>query len=234
MSGTRWIITLCVVGTLGAALTGISAESGTATDHEPAAIVTLPPPKQDGGVAVEKAIATRRSTRDFAPGSLTIDDLSQLLWAGQGITDPRGLRAAPSAGALYPMELDVVAVYVDGLRPGLYRYDPAAHALTRRRSGDLRRAVASSALGQKCLTDAGVILVLSGTYSRTTWKYDDRGIRYVHIEAGAVAENIWLQAVSLGLGTVTIGAFYDDRVAKALDLPEGETPLCLMPVGRVE
>jgi len=163
---------------------------------------------------------------------LTIHEVSQLLWAAQGITDPRGFRTAPSAGALYPIEVKVVVGEVEGLSTGIYRYDPNEHQLIRTKDGDERTKLASAALRQACVKEGSVVFVFTAVYERTTVKYGDRGIRYVHIEAGHAAQNLLLQATAMNLGAVPIGAFQDEQVANLLDLAEEEQPLYIIPVGR--
>jgi SagB-type dehydrogenase family enzyme len=175
----------------------------------------------------------RRSIREFAPGALALAEVGQLLWAAQGITDSVGLRTAPSAGALYPLEVCLAAGEVSALTPGLYRYDPNRHILAKTEDGDRRTELANAALGQAWIAAAAAILVLAAVYRRTTDKYGARGERYVHIEIGHAAQNIYLQALALGLGTTEVGAF-DDRAVKAvLGLPGDQNPLAIMPIGRI-
>jgi SagB-type dehydrogenase family enzyme len=194
--------------------------------------IKLPEPKYISVTSVEEALIKRRSVRVFKEGPVMLAELSQLIWAAQGMTDPRGLRTSPSAGALYPLELYVVAGNVNGLPPGLYKYIPSSHELLSLRHGDKRTDLCDTALGQSSIRRAALVLVLSGVYERTTAKYGERGIRYVHMEAGHAAQNVYLQAVPLGLGTVVIGAFRDDEVKKVLKLDDKERPLYIMPVGR--
>jgi SagB-type dehydrogenase family enzyme len=183
-------------------------------------------------MSVEEALMKRRSVRVFKEGPVMLAELSQLIWAAQGVTDPRGPRTAPSAGALYPLELYVVAGNVNGLPQGLYKYGPGRHELLSVAKGDRRNDLCNAALGQSSIRRAALVLVLSGVYERTTAKYGERGIRYVHMEAGHAAQNVYLQAVPLGLGTVVIGAFHDEEVKKVLKLDDKERPLYIMPVGR--
>mgnify|MGYP001084002701 CR=1 FL=1 len=196
-------------------------------------VIKLPEPDHHGEVSVEEALLERRSIRDYTGESLTMGEVSQLLWASQGITDPRGLRTAPSAGALYPLEVYVVVGDVVNLGKGVYMYDPAEHALIKVLDGDARKELAGAALGQEYVEEGAIDVVFTAVYERTTKKYGDRGIRYVHMEAGHAAQNLYLQAAALGLGTVTIGAFDDGDVRKVLNIPPGESPLYIMPVGRV-
>ena len=193
--------------------------------------IPLPAAELVGEMSVEMALKERRSNRKFRRKSLVLEDLSQLLWAAQGITGRRGLRTAPSAGALYPLELYVVAGDVDGLSPGIYRYRPKTHDLHLIVNGDLRKLLAEAALDQSVLRRAPAVLVITGIYQRTMDKYGQRGRRYVHMEVGHAAQNVYLQATSRGLGTVMVGAFHDKEVSKTLRLPGDHKPLGLMPVG---
>jgi len=195
---------------------------------------TLPQPAYNGEVSVERAIKERRTVRAFRPDSLSIVQLSQLLWAAQGITDARrGFRAAPSGGALYP--LDVYAVVgkggVEALAPGVYRYRPANHSLEVVGKEDCRKDVAHAALTQMWIATAPVIFVITAEYERITSKYGERGIRYAHIEVGHVGQNIFLQAETLGLAAGIVGAFRDASVADAIGAPKGYEPLIIIPVG---
>jgi len=200
---------------------------------EPADAVKLPAPQLKGALSVEEALLRRRSVREYKDAPLTLEEVSQLLWAAQGITDSRGYRTAPSAGALYPLELYLVVGRVEGLGVGVYRYIPDGHYLLLFASGDRRAELAAAALGQSYVREAPVDLVLSAVIERTTSHYGYRGVQYVHMEVGHVGQNVHLQAVSLGLGTVMIGAFTDERVKQVLSLPKEEVPLYIMPVGRL-
>lgn len=198
----------------------------------PGDTLSLPAPRLDSGFSVERALRERRSVREFGRTTLTLDQVSQLLWAAQGITDRGGMRSAPSAGALYPLELYLVAGAVRDLETGIYKYIPAGHKLLRIIHGDRRQELALSAHGQDCVAGAAAVLVFTAVERRTTRKYGNRGVRYVHIETGHAAQNVFLQATALGLDTVVVGAFEDDAVGELLHLPEGEAPLYLMPLGR--
>lgn len=179
----------------------------------------------------ELLLAQRRSCRDYTSAALSLEDVTHLLWSAQGITDPAGLRTAPSAGALYPLEIYAAAARVDGLPAGLYHYAPTRHALAQKRAGDVCPRLADAALGQESVRSAPAVLVLTGVEARTRRKYGTRARRYVYLEAGHAAQNAFLLAVARGLGSVVVGAFDDDALAGALDLPAGESPLYLMPVG---
>lgn len=192
----------------------------------------LPAPVRDGPLPVETALAERRSVREFRDEMLPIADLAQLLWAAQGIRNPEGFRTAPSAGALYPLEVYAVVGRVENLAPGVYRYRPSDHSLVRVADGDRRARVAEAALKQTWMQGAPLIVVLAAVFDRTTHKYGPRGMRYVHMEAGHAAENLCLQAVARKLGTTVVGAFDDAALQAALNLPPEEQPLALIPVGR--
>lgn len=193
----------------------------------------LPAPRQRGTVSVEEAIAARRTVREFADAPVALEAVSQLLWAAQGITDPsRGRRAAPSAGALYPLELFVVAGNVAGLAPAVYRYVPEEHRLALARLADVRPELVSRAGCQPWLGRAPVLLVVAARIQRTTAKYGERGVRYVHLEVGHAAENALLQATALGLASGVAGSFADEEVRGVLGVEEGVTPLYLVAVGK--
>jgi len=188
--------------------------------------IDLPAPRLKGILTLEEALSKRRSVRQFSDKALTMDELGQLLWAAQGITHPSGLRTAPSAGALYPLE--VYAVTPDGV----YHYEPQGHRLALQLPGDARNALHAAALQQDAVRQAPAVIVIAAIYERTAEKYgEERSPRYVHLEAGHAAQNILLQAVALELGAVPIGAFYDDQVKKALALPDDQQPLYLIPTG---
>jgi SagB-type dehydrogenase family enzyme len=193
--------------------------------------LSLPPPRPASAVSVEAALASRHSVRHFADAPLNLADTAQLLWAAQGITRAEGLRTAPSAGALYPLEIYLVAGTVAALPAGIYRYLPEHHRLVHAVAGDRRRELAAAALRQSWMADAPAILVIAAVVRRTSVKYGERGERYVHIEAGHAAQNVCLQAVALGLGTTVVGAFSDAGVKRVLGLAE-EEPLLLVPVGK--
>jgi SagB-type dehydrogenase family enzyme len=194
-------------------------------------IIALPAPEFDGSTSVEQALLERRSVREYRDEPLSLPEIGQLLWAAQGITSPSGKRTAPSAGALYPLELYLVAGDVEGLQVGVYKYIPHDHALKEITTGDKRSDLTIAALKQESILKAPAVIVLSAVYERTRVKYGDRGDRYVHMEIGFAAQNIYLQAESLELGTVFIGAFYDESVKKILEIPEEEQPLGIMPLG---
>ena len=195
--------------------------------------IMLPEPRTTGETSIEEAMLHRRSVRRYTEEAITLNDLSQLLWAAQGITSEEGFRTAPSAGALYPLEVYVVAGNVDGLSDGVYRYRAEGHTLQRIRYGDLRKNLSGCALHQTQITDAAVDIVFAAVFNRTTVKYGDRGVRYVYIEAGHAAQNVYLQAESSGLGVCAVGAFYEQDISELLALPGDETPIYILTVGKV-
>lgn len=200
--------------------------------------VCLPFPKLSGKVSLEEALRRRRSIRDYDASPLTVEEVSQLLWAAYGVTEVNwSLKTTPSAGGTYPLEVYLVikegGVSVGGgfLDAGVYRYDFRSHCIDLVRRGDFTRQLYEAALGQEWVREAALNIVITAVYERTTRRYGERGVRYVMMEAGHAAQNIYLQATALGLGTVSIGAFYDDDVKGILGDEEGE-PLYIMPVGR--
>jgi len=198
----------------------------------PAEIVRLPPPRFEGPLSVEQTLLARRSVRTFSRDPLTVDNLTQLLWAAQGITHSQGYRTAPSAGAIYPLELYVIVGHMVGLATGLYRYRGREHALDAKSSRDLRAEMSAAALTQRPVERAPVIFLFTAVYERMTTKYGRRGVRYVDMEAGHAAQNVCLQAVALDLQSVVIGAFQDAAVKQIALLPAEEEPLYIVPVGK--
>jgi SagB-type dehydrogenase family enzyme len=196
-------------------------------------MIKLPEPKIPRGISIEEAIKGRRSVREFTPEPLSLEDLSQLLWSAQGITGRSRGRAAPSAGATYPLELYAVVERVSGIDPGLYHYLPKEHSLDCVTLGPYNTALSDASLGQACVRNASLNLVFAAVYDRTTGRYGERGIRYVHIDVGHASENVYLQCRSLGLGTVAVGAFDDEKVKDALKLKKEESPVYIMPVGKI-
>ena len=196
-----------------------------------AASVRLPEPQVEGLLSVEAALARRRSVRSYTSEPLTLEAVGQLLWSAQGVTHPLGYRTAPSAGALYPLELYVVARRVEGLAPGVYRYRPGRHTLRLRSEGDRSAELARAALRQDAVRDAAAVLVFAAVESRTASKYGPHAMRYILIETGHAAQNVLLQVQALNLAAVVIGAFHDDDVKALLDVPDRERVLYLLPVG---
>jgi SagB-type dehydrogenase family enzyme len=207
-----------------------SATAGVMAD--PQNYISLPSPVLSGANSLEQLLDQRRSVRTFENLPVSLADIGQLLWAAQGITNREGFRTAPSAGALFPLELYLVAGNVDGLSLGIYHYQPHNHRLHKIGSADRRRALARAAFGQSWMQQAAGIIVFAAVYERTAQKYGDRATRYVHIEVGHAAQNVYLQAEALDLGTVVVGAFNDNAVKNELGLPGETAPIVLMPVGK--
>ncbi len=203
-------------------------------------MITLPPPRIRSGVlSVEQALAYRRSHRSFRDEPLSISDISQLLWAAYGLSMPtKGFLTCPSAGATYPLELYLVVGTEDVelgngefLEPGSYRYLPQYHVLAYVKPGRIKEEIYRACLSQKWVLQAKANIVIAADYERTTRYYGERGIRYVILEAGHCAQNIYLEATALGLGAVAIGAFYDDELGEATGLREGVQPVYMVSVG---
>ena len=197
-------------------------------------VMKLPQPKIEGSISVERAIQQRRTIRGYSSQILQVDQLSQLLWSAQGLTGSRRFkRAAPSAGALYPMDVYAVVgqnsvVQIDS---GVYRYETRAHRLALITNQDLRDRVARAAISQMWMANAPINLVITAEYSRVMGKYGKRGIRYAQIEAGHIGQNLFLQAEALGLKAGIVGAFHDKEVAEVMKLPRSHEPLLIMPIG---
>ena len=202
--------------------------------------VELPLPSLDGVVSVERALANRRSVREYTGDPLGLSELSQVLWAAYGVSEVNyGFKTTPSAGATYPLEIYAVAyprgvMLPDGsyMEPGSYKYDPHTHTLTMVKRGDLSRELYEAGLRQDWILSARACIVITAVYTRTTRRYGERGVRYVHIEVGHAAQNIYLQATALGLATVAIGAFHDERVREIIGAPPEEHVLYMMPLAK--
>lgn len=197
--------------------------------------IYLPSPSQKGSVSLEEAITQRRSIRDFTPQPISQWQLSQMLWAAQGITDSSWKsRAIPSAGATYPLEVFVVCGNngVEGISGGVYHYNIDSHSLTLHHKGDIRLVLAGAALNEESIYEAPVDIVICAVYERTLRRYGTRGERYVHMEVGHAGQNIYLQATALGLATVAVGAFHDEQVRQVLRLDKQYRPLYIMPLGK--
>ena len=205
--------------------------------------IKLPPPQLNGKLSLEKTIAKRRSARRCRAEPLALSQLSQILWSAQGTTGGRMFRAAPSAGATYPLEIFVFVgkqgVIVseakqapEELQAGIYHYEIGSHSLGLHKSGELRPDLARAALDEEFIMQAPVDIIICALYYRTSHRYGRRGERYVHMEVGHVGENIHLQAVALGLATVEVGAFHDEEVREILGVEEQLKPLYIMPLGK--
>ncbi|OQA92034.1 MAG: nitroreductase A [Elusimicrobia bacterium ADurb.Bin231] len=208
-------------------------KSNAGSDTSAGTTIKLPQPKYAGSVSLEEAISKRRSVRNYENASLTIEEVSQLLWSAQGITDPvRKRRSVPSAGALYPLETYLVAGNINKIPGGIYRFNPYNNELIEIVKGDSRADVSKAALSQGSVKGAPATIIFAAVYERITTKYGDRGIKYAYIEAGHSAQNICLTAVSLNLGSVVIGAFYDEEIKSVLKMPDSETPLYIISIGK--
>jgi len=194
--------------------------------------ISLPPSRNKSGMSLVEALARRESIRDYGTKPLSPEQVSQLLWATQGITDgSQERRAVPSAGATYPLEIIVVCGDVEGINTGIYRYNVESHSLTLLQEGDFRSQLGQAALGQNFIYEAPLSIVICAIYERTAQVYGARAKRYVHIEVGHAGQNVYLQATALGLGTVAVGAFSDEQVRGVLKLDKRYSPLYIMPIG---
>lgn len=191
----------------------------------------LPEPNFDGGFAVEAALRARRSVRDYGEAPLSLAEVSQLLWAAQGVNAPEGYRTAPSAGALYPLEIHLVAGNVESLSAGIYKYAPRRHKLRRTSEGDLRARVSAIALHQEWIAESAAIFVFAAVVERATRKYRQRGRRYILLETGHAAQNVLLQAAALDLGAAVVGAFDDGELKKAVGMSRDEAAVYILTIG---
>lgn len=219
---------LCIAGCISI----IVARGNDQRIKEAAMKTRLPHPARDGSMSVEKALSLRRSIRAYADTPLSLSELSQILWAAQGISGDGKLRTAPSAGALYPIVLYIAVEKVESLQPGIYRYNPESHEIIRLKNGNYLKQLSEAALGQSCVEKCPAALIIAADYERLRFRYRERSERYAHIEAGHVSQNVYLQAEAMKLGTVNIGAFFDNEVAKVLGMESREHPLCIMPLGK--
>lgn len=213
----------------------VNEETAEPENAAPQVDVELPAPEPSEEGTFEDLLYHRQSRRDFVEEELPLEDLSQIAWssAGVGVDGTTGAtRTAPSAGATDPMEVFIVAGEVDGMEPGIYHYDYTSHELDLVKEGDYRAELSSAALGQEFVEDGAASIVMAAKYERTKSRYGERGERYVHMEVGHMAQNVYLQVEALdSLGTVAIGAFDDDDVAAILETDY--EPLMIMPVGKV-
>lgn len=222
---------LLIMGGLGIT-TLVSANQNFKEENTNLKLIKLPEVIQKGEISVEEALTRRRSVRAYKDLPLSLEQVSQLLWAAQGITEPSlNFRTAPSAGALYPLEVYLLSGNIIGLPAGLYRYIPEQHVLILVSEVDNRQELFQASLRQSSIRNAPGVLIFTAVMERTTRRYGERGIRYVHMEAGHASQNVYLQAAALGLGTVAIGAFDDREVKATLSFSEQEQPLYIMPLG---
>lgn len=195
--------------------------------------IKLPAPQLISQISVEQAINQRKSIREYQKEPLSLSEVSQLLWSAQGLNSS-GSRVAPSAGALYPLEIYLVVKNVEGLAPGVYHYLSDSHSLEYYLNKEIDEVLAKTAYDQEWVEKAPLKIIISGIFQRTTKKYSQRGILYVYQESGHVAQNIYLQAVSLNLGTVSVGGFDQTGVDELLNFSEGQNTLYIMPVGKIK
>ncbi len=233
-----------VVGWLSGDFFGLVPKKGNKSEEKNIAISSrniypLPIPMFDSNVSIEEAMAWRRSIREYKDDPILIEHLSKILWASHGINELNfKFRTTPSAGATYPLEIYVVISEYGALierskylAPGSYKYDTNTHSIELKKKGILNKELANASLSQEWVQKAPINIVICSILKRTERIYGDRGRRYVHIESGHVGQNIYLKAAALNLGTVAIGAFYDDEVKNVIGADENEEPLYIMPVG---
>jgi SagB-type dehydrogenase family enzyme len=222
MRGLRVSLTLALL---------VSTSTARAGDAPGPAGVALPPAATDGKVSVEAALKQRRSLRNPASTPLALDDVGQLCWATQGVTDEKGHRAVPSAHATYPLELYVMAGAVNGLAPGLYHYAPAKHSLVLVAGGDARAELVQKAIGQGWIAKAPAIFVIAGAPAKMA-SMKELGTPFLWVEAGLAAQGFFLEATARGLGSTFVGGFRPAEARAVLGLPAGEEVLAVLPVGR--
>ncbi len=232
----RGLTSLGVLAFLSSFITSCSQKTEATSPGLPLSIapgvgIELPEPRLDSDVSIEEVLLRRRSVREYTGEALTLEEVSQLLWAAQGITSPRGFRTAPSASALYPLETYIVIGDVEDCSKGVYRYEPAGHKLVKFLDGDYRLQL-SRAGGVYYIEGGAVYIVFNAVYERTTSRSGEIGVRYVDMEVGHAAQNVCLQAVALGLGTVVMGSFSGALAKRFLELPEDEETIYLMAIGR--
>ncbi len=227
---SRTLATILAAAALGATLTAPGGPA--AAQQPPAAGIKLPPAPHEGAMSLEAALWARRSTRGFTHDSISLADLGQLLWAADGVNRPNSHRTAPSAMATYALELYVVASRVRDLPAGVYHYQVAAHELERQASGDRMPDLVASAARSAWIADAAAVVVFAGAFDRAAGRMRERTERYIAIEVGAAAQNLYLQAAALGLGTTFVASVQDSAVARIARLGSGEQPMGIMPLGR--
>ncbi len=210
----------------------LMAAGCTAFAAQAPTLIELPKPALRGKLSLEQTLAERRTVREYAPEALELGEVGQLLWAAQGVTDAKGFRTAPSAGAQYPLEIYAVAANVKGLAAGVYRYKPKEHALELAAPLEKSDAVAAAALGRGPMKAAPIVFLISAVSARTAGRFKGRTQRFIDFEAGHAAQNLLLQATALGLGAVPIGGFTDQEFRQVARLAEGEEPLYLIAAGR--
>ncbi len=228
---SRSMATSLAAAALAATLTA-SRSPAAAAQQAPSAGIKLPSVRHQGPMSLEAALWARRSTRGFSRDSIPLADLGQLLWAADGVNRPNSHRTAPSAMATYPLELYVVVSRVRDLAPGVYHYQPAGHAVERLATGDRLPELVGNAARSAWIADAAAVVVFAGAFDRAEGRMRERTERYIAIEAGAAAQNLYLQAAALGLGTTFVASAQDSAVARIARLGSGEQPMGIMPLGR--
>jgi SagB-type dehydrogenase family enzyme len=214
-------------------------EISESLDYEAYPVVRLPMPKVPAAMSVQEAILSRRTARELRARPMSFDAVATLLSLAYGITNRdtlyiRPFRAAPSGGALYPLDLFIYTIHVNELEPGLYHYNPTRHELRLVREGDLSRMISDALLQPSTPHEASLIVFLAGFFERSTFKYGERGYRFVLLEAGHVAQNINLVAVALGLGCRNIGGFFDRQMDDLLQLDGcNQSTLYLIAIGEM-
>lgn len=194
--------------------------------------VSLPEPRYDSDVSLEESLLARRSVREFSSEPLSLEIISQLLWAAQGITDKAGHRTAPSAIAIYPLSIYVVVGNVPEIVPGVYIYDPSDYSIERIIDGDIRDSLSEAAMGQTSVRQGAVSFVITADFGLVMSRFGEKGERFATLEAGHATQNLCLQAAALDIGVVTAGAIDDEKIAAVLELPDNLTPLYVVPAGK--
>ena len=192
----------------------------------------LPEPRLKSDVSLEETLLKRRSIRQYADLPLKLSEVSQLLWAAQGVTDNKGGRTAPSAAAIYPLEIYLVAGKVENLAPGIYQYMPIGHELVKIRDGDVREELGTASMNQTQVKKGAIDIVIAANYEKVLKRFGENSVKWVYLEGGHVAQNICLQANALNLGTVTVGGFTEEQVKSVIGLPSNKGILYVLPVGR--
>lgn len=222
---------LAVVG-LAVLFTAIIAMSAS-TNQEKSDVITLPQPHTDGGMSIEKALLERRSVRSFTNEPVTLEEVSQLCWAAQGVTDEKGHRTSPSAMASYPLEVYLLAANVTGLPAGVYHYSPQGHNLTVVSEGNRIPDLFGASAGGKedWRKSAPAVFIVTGVFERINRIPGEDLSRFVHVEAGTASENLLLEVVSLGLGATYTAGFDANMTREVLAPSSDETPIAVLPVG---
>ena len=246
------IIALVGLALLATFVMAASENNSTIKADASSQAIKLPEPRTDGGMTVEKSLEERRSIRSFGKDGLTLNEVSQLLWAAQGVTDDKGHRTAPSAMARYPLQVYLLADNVTGLPTGVYHYSPEGHNLTIMAEGNVDEYYNATAGFEAWIKTAPAIFVITGNISgmnqmpglrpgnRTSENNRTSGnqmprqdiSQWVYIDAGAAAENLLLEVVSLDLASTYTAGFSANKTEELLGLPSGEVPIGVLPVGR--